>query len=65
MIGKVTSGAFGPSLSKPIGMGYIATDPKTKKTLPDGATIKILVRGKPVDATITKLPFVAAKYYKP
>jgi len=58
-VGEVTSGAFSPSLGKPIGMGYVNT-PLAKK----GTKLKVTVRGKSNPAEVTKMPFVPAKYYK-
>lgn len=59
-IGEVTSGGFSPCLKKNISMGYVKSG--NHKT---GSELKVLVRGKPYDATVTKMPFVPAKYYKP
>jgi aminomethyltransferase len=30
-----------------------------------GTAVKLVVRGKPNDATVTKMPFVKTTYYKP
>ena len=52
-IGDVTSGGFSPTLEQSIGMGYVPpeyTDIDTK--------IFINVRGRNIDAVVTKLPFV-------
>ncbi|KAH9328433.1 hypothetical protein KI387_000541, partial [Taxus chinensis] len=59
-IGEITSGGFSPCLKKNISMGYV-----TSGSHKSGTELKVLVRGKPYDATVTKMPFVAAKYYKP
>uniref|UniRef100_A0A0D6QYW8 Aminomethyltransferase n=1 Tax=Araucaria cunninghamii TaxID=56994 RepID=A0A0D6QYW8_ARACU len=58
-IGEVTSGGFSPCLKKNISMGYVS--PGSHK---NGTGLKVLIRGKPYDATVTKMPFVPAKYYK-
>ncbi|CAH8251984.1 unnamed protein product [Arabidopsis lyrata] len=59
-IGEITSGGFSPNLKKNIAMGYVKSG--QHKT---GTKVKILVRGKPYEGSITKMPFVATKYYKP
>nr|WP_222184670.1 glycine cleavage system aminomethyltransferase GcvT [Geminicoccus harenae] len=56
-IGKVTSGGFGPSVGGPIAMGYVAA----AQAAPDTA-VHILVRGKPLPATVVKLPFTPHRY---
>lgn len=55
VIGTVTSGTKGPSVGKPIGMGYVKKG-HTKR----GSSIFIDVRGKKIEAKIVRLPF-----YKP
>lgn len=52
-IGIVSSGTHSPTLDKPIGMGYV----KVKYALM-GGKIMIVVGGKTLQATITKIPFV-------
>lgn len=56
-IGRVTSGGFSPTLSKPIAMGYV----ETKYSAP-GTEVFIVVRGKPLKAKATVLPFVPHNY---
>lgn len=56
-IGMVTSGGYGPSVGAPIAMGYI--DSRHAET---GVEVKILVRGKLLDAVVAKLPFVTQNY---
>jgi aminomethyltransferase len=51
-IGVVTSGTQSPSLSKGIGMGYV----KPAYSQPD-TDIYILIRNKPIQARVVKLPF--------
>lgn len=55
VIGHVTSGTKGPSVDKPIGMGYVE-----KAYAKSGTEIFINVRGKHLPATVQRLPF-----YKP
>jgi aminomethyltransferase len=51
--GRVTSGGFGPSCDHPVAMGYVGAD----RAQP-GTRLIAVVRGKPVDMTVVKLPFV-------
>jgi len=59
VIGEVTSGTYSPCLKKNIAMGYVA-----KGFEKAGTQLKIQVRGKQNDATVTKMPFVPTTYYK-
>ena len=52
IIGRVTSGTMAPSLNKGIGMGYVTAENSTP-----GTEVFILIRNKPVAATIVKTPF--------
>jgi aminomethyltransferase len=57
LVGHVTSGGFGPSLDRPIAMGYVPTP------LSDlGTRLFAEVRGKRLPATVTPLPFVEHHY---
>jgi aminomethyltransferase len=58
-IGVVTSGGFGPTLNAPVAMGYI--DAAHAKT---GAQVSLIVRGKPLPATVAAMPFVPHTYYR-
>lgn len=58
-IGVVTSGGFGPSVGKPVAMGYVsieASDPETQ--------VFAEVRGKRLPMTVTRMPFVTPGYYR-
>lgn len=57
IIGKITSGGFGPSVNGPIAMGYVET-----AFAADGAEIDLMVRGKPLAARIAPMPFVPNRY---
>ncbi|RDW89011.1 hypothetical protein BP6252_01043 [Coleophoma cylindrospora] len=59
-IGNITSGCPSPSLGKFIAMGYIK-DGLHKS----GTEVTVMIRGKPRKATVTKMPFVPSKYWKP
>lgn len=56
-VGIVTSGGFGPSIERPVAMGYIAA----AHTAP-GTKIDLMIRGKAHPAEIAALPFVPANY---
>jgi aminomethyltransferase len=56
-IGTVTSGGFGPSVGGPVAMGYVAT-----AFAEVGTPVALMVRGKPLPATVAKLPFVTPGY---
>jgi aminomethyltransferase len=59
-VGVVTSGSPSPVLKKSIAMAYV--DVAHAKI---GTKLKVIVRGKPGDAEVTKMPFVPTKYFKP
>ncbi|MGH7045683.1 MAG: glycine cleavage system aminomethyltransferase GcvT [Stellaceae bacterium] len=59
MIGRITSGGFGPSLGAPVAMGYVAAEHAK-----EGAALVLLVRGSPRPARIVPLPFVPHRYHR-
>lgn len=58
-IGSVTSGGFGPTLNAPVAMGYVPT-----ALAQPGTTVFADVRGKRITMTVTKLPFVPARFHR-
>jgi aminomethyltransferase len=56
-IGAVTSGGFGPTVDRPIAMGYVAT-----AHAKEGNRVQLVVRGKPLPAAVVDLPFVPHRY---
>ena len=56
-IGSVTSGTFGPSVNRPIAMGYV----KLNFSKP-GTKVLLEVRGKKYEANISELPFYKKNY---
>ncbi len=58
-IGTVTSGGFGPTVGGPIAMGYVAT-----AFAEPGSAVDLVVRGKPLPATVVAMPFVTQRYYR-
>ncbi|HEX7636065.1 MAG TPA: glycine cleavage system aminomethyltransferase GcvT [Noviherbaspirillum sp.] len=59
VIGKVTSGGFGPTLGSPVAMGYVDMAHANI-----GAALQAIVRGKPVSVEVAKTPFVPQRYYR-
>jgi aminomethyltransferase len=57
IIGKVTSGGFGPSLNAPIAMGYVES-----AFAAAGTPVDLMVRGKAMPAVISPMPFVPHRY---
>ncbi len=58
-VGRVTSGGFGPTVLAPIAMGYVEN-----RLREAGTRLVIELRGKPVPAEVTKLPFVPHRYHR-
>lgn len=59
LVGKVTSGGFGPSFNGPVAMGYVAID-----LAKPGTKLNTEVRGKKIDLSVHTLPFVEHRYFK-
>jgi len=57
-VGYVTSGTISPMLNKLIGMCYV---PNTYKL---GSKLRSKVRNTDISITLSKMPFIPAKYYK-
>ncbi|RRV08340.1 glycine cleavage system aminomethyltransferase GcvT [Pseudomonas sp. v388] len=58
-IGTVCSGGFGPTLGAPLAMGYLSADSSALDT-----EVWAIVRGKKVAMRVTKMPFVAQRYFR-
>jgi aminomethyltransferase len=58
-VGRVTSGGFSPSLSRPIAMGYVATS-----LAGAGTALKVEQRGKLFEARVAAMPFVPHRYHR-
>jgi len=56
-VGTVTSGGFGPTLKRPIAMGYVGPDSATVDT-----ELAAIVRGQRIAMRVTRLPFVPHRY---
>ncbi|MEN5083621.1 glycine cleavage system aminomethyltransferase GcvT [Bosea sp. TWI1241] len=57
VIGVLTSGGFGPSLNGPCAMGYVPPD-----FAASGTRLDLIVRGRPLPATVAAMPFVPHRY---
>lgn len=58
-IGKVTSGGFGPTVQRPIAMGYVES-----RYAQPGTPLTLIVRGKDLTATVAPLPFVPHRFFR-
>jgi aminomethyltransferase len=59
VIGKVTSGGFGPSLGGAIAIGFVPPAWRSSAT-----KLKVIVRGKPQAAEVVASPFVPNRYVR-
>ncbi len=59
VIGEITSGGFGPSADGPVAMGYVPA-----AFAAPGTRVRLVVRGKAIDAAVTTMPFVPHRYFK-
>ncbi len=59
VIGRITSGTFGPSLGGPLAMGYVP--PSLSET---GSDLGLMVRGSVRPARVAAMPFVPHRYYR-
>ncbi|WP_442109400.1 glycine cleavage system aminomethyltransferase GcvT [Pseudomonas sp. NUPR-001] len=59
VIGTVCSGGFGPTLNAPVAMGYLDAAHTALDT-----NVWAIVRGKRVAMKVSKMPFVAQRYYR-
>ncbi len=58
-VGEVTSGLLGPSIDKPVAMGYVDAAYASL-----GTTLHAIVRGKPVPMVVSTMPFVPNRYFR-
>jgi aminomethyltransferase len=59
VVGRVTSGGFGPTVGRPIAMGYVAAAHASPGTI-----LEAEVRSRPVSVRVTRLPFVPHRYVR-
>ncbi|MCR9257010.1 MAG: glycine cleavage system aminomethyltransferase GcvT [Alphaproteobacteria bacterium] len=57
VIGRITSGGFGPTVGAPVAMGYVDRD-----FAEIGTVVHPVVRGKPLQATVSAFPMVEQRY---
>jgi aminomethyltransferase len=58
-IGEVTSGLLGPTIDKPVAMGYVDAIFSAL-----GTQVVAIVRGKPVPMLVSAMPFVPTNYFR-
>ena len=58
-VGRVTSGGFGPTVGGPVALGYVPSSLSAP-----GTPLEIIVRGKPIAASVASLPFVPHRYHR-
>ena len=59
IVGRVTSGAFSPTLGAPVAMAHVES-----ANAATGTRLQAILRGKPVAAEVVKLPFVPHNYHR-
>ena len=59
LIGEVTSGLLGPTVDKPIAIGYV---PASLAAI--GTRVHAIVRGKPVPMEVAPMPFTPNRYFR-
>jgi aminomethyltransferase len=57
VVGRITSGGFGPSVGAPIAMGYVETEFAS-----DGTELAVMVRGTARAVQVAPMPFVPHRY---
>ncbi|MEQ1756422.1 MAG: glycine cleavage system aminomethyltransferase GcvT [Micropepsaceae bacterium] len=60
VIGRITSGGFGPSVNGPVAMGYVSP-----QYAGDGTAVNLKVRNQLLPARVVPMPFVPKRFYKP
>jgi aminomethyltransferase len=60
VVGRITSGGFGPTVNGPVAMGYVS--PNYAK---DGTELGLIVRGQKLPARVVPLPFIQKRFHKP
>jgi aminomethyltransferase len=58
-VGEICSAAYGASVGGPIAMAYIQ-----RHLAEPGTTLQVAVRDKQVAVTVTRLPFIAQRYFR-
>jgi glycine cleavage system T protein (aminomethyltransferase) len=60
VIGKVTSGGFGPTVRGPIAMAYVDAS-----VAEEGSEVALMVRGQARPAKVVPLPFIESRQHRP
>jgi aminomethyltransferase len=55
----VTSGLLGPSVNRPVAMGYVPP-----ALAVNGTRVRAIVRGKPVSMEVSAMPFIPNRYWR-
>ena len=58
-LGTITSGGFGPTVGKPVAMGYVSTEAAKADT-----DVMVNIRGKMQPAKVTAMPFCQTNYFR-
>lgn len=58
-VGEITSGGFGPTINKPVAMGYVSANLAKM-----GTPLLAQVRGRQIPISVVKTPFVEQRYYR-
>lgn len=59
VVGKVTSGGFGPTVGGPVAMAYVDAG-----LAAEGTPLQAMVRGKPLPCRVAALPFVPHNFFR-
>ncbi len=59
IIGRVTSGGFGPTLAAPIALGFVLPEYRAP-----GTAVQVVVRGRALPAEVVATPFVPHRYVR-
>ncbi|WP_020407909.1 glycine cleavage system aminomethyltransferase GcvT [Hahella ganghwensis] len=58
-IGEITSGGFGPTVGKPVAMGYVSSEYAAV-----GSKLKVILRGREIAAEVVPAIFVEHRYFR-
>jgi aminomethyltransferase len=59
VVGRVTSGGFGPTVGGPVAMGYVE-----RRFAAPGTPLQLVVRDRELAAKVVPLPFVPHRYHR-
>jgi len=58
-VGEITSGVHGPTVRKPVSMGYVSSEYAAK-----GSKLQVEVRGKKHPLVVSAMPFAPTNFYR-